>query len=172
MNLQKKKEMSPEAQSILFRFVYSIIFVIFISEFIKLSFVEYAVIALVVAIGSLFFVNNEKLNVVIDKSKLIVKNFNTRKFYMCLVFVVGMTELLSLIVVVTVYNNNHNVPVNIISFCSLIVSFILVYIIQRFKVKFFYKFCGFKGADKQRYQTSHGGLFTNFNSFLSFYSLY
>jgi len=148
MNLQKKKGMSPEAQSILFRFVYSIVFVIFISEFIKLSFMEYVVIALVVATGSLFFVNNKKLNVIIDKSKLIVKNFNTRKFYMCLVFVIGMTEFLSLIVVVTVYNNNHNAPVNIISFCSLAVSFILVYIIQRFKVKFFYKFCGFNGDDK------------------------
>jgi len=147
MNLQKKKEMSPEAQSILFRFVYSIIFTIFISEFIKLSFVEYAVIILVVAIGSLFVVNNKKMNVIIDKSKLIVKNFNTKKFYMCLVFVVGMTEFLSLIVVVAVYHND-NAPVNIISFCSLAVSLFLVYIIQRFKVKFFYKFCGFNGDDK------------------------
>ena len=148
MNLQKKKEMSPEAQSILFRFVYSIIFVIFISEFVKLSFVEYVLITLIVAIGSLFFINGKKMNVVIDKSKSIVKKIDARKFYMCLAFVVGMTEFLSLIVVVAVYNNSHNAPVNIISFCSLAVSLILVYIIQKFKVKFFYKFCGFNGDDK------------------------
>jgi len=147
MSLQEKK-MDSKTQAILFRFIYSIVFVVFVSEFVKFSLVEYIAIAFVLAITSLFFVSDEKMGKVIDKSEVTTKQFGMRKFYLCATLIVGLTELLSLIVVVLVYHNSADTPVNNLTILFFFVSSFFVYSIKKFEIKPFYKFCGFCGDKK------------------------
>lgn len=143
MNLQEKKEMSPKAQIILFRIVYSIVFTMILSMFIQLDLIKYGAIALTMAIASLFFITDKKMLIAIEKTRKISDFIGKRRFYMCAVFVIGLTEFISLVSVVVIYHSKPDAPVSYITNVSFILSCILGYLVYKLKVKFLYKFCGF-----------------------------
>ena len=150
MNLQEKKVMSLRARAILFRITYSIAFVVMLSVFIKLSIIEYGEIALILAVVSLFFISDKTIGIAIKKTEYLMEFMGKKRFYMCSVFVIGLTEFITLSVVVLYYHSQADTPaVNLITDGSFILSSLFGYLIYRFKVKFFYKFCGFGEETKK-----------------------